>query len=177
MKTRITTWMTTAAMMLAGSMLFAQSVTYDYDKSANFAKFKTYAWVKGTTISDELIHKRIVGAIDTQLSARGMAKITPGAKPDVLVAYHASFDRNLRINGFSSGWGGYRFGGMRSGTATTEEFLVGTLAVDVVDAGSNTIVWRGMATKEIDPKASPEKRDKNINRAAEKMFKNYPPAK
>ena len=34
-----------------------------------------------------------------------------------------------------------------------------------------------MASKEIDVKASPEKREKNINRAAEKLFKNYPPKK
>jgi hypothetical protein len=93
----------------------------------------------------------------------------------VLVAYHATFDKNLQINGFSSGWGGYRFAGNRTGTATVEEIVVGTLAIDLVDAKSKTIVWRGMATKEVDVKANADKREKNINRAAEKLFKNYPP--
>jgi hypothetical protein len=97
--------------------------------------------------------------------------------PDVLVAYHASFDRDLQINGFSSGWGGYRFGGTRTGSARAEEILVGTLAVDIVNAATKTIVWRGMATKEVDVKANPDKREKNINKAAEKLFKNYPAAK
>ena len=58
-----------------------------------------------------------------------------------------------------------------------DEILVGTLVVDVVDAKTKTIVWRGTATKDVDTKASAEKRDKNINRAAEKLFKNYPPVK
>jgi hypothetical protein len=64
---------------------------------------------------------------------------------------------------------------MRSGTARAEEILVGSLVIDVVDARTRTIVWRGMASKDIDVDASAEKRDKNINKAAEKLFKNYPP--
>jgi hypothetical protein len=52
--------------------------------------------------------------------------------------------------------------------------VVGTLAIDMVDAETRNIVWRGMATQELDAKASPEKREKNINKAAEKIFKNYP---
>jgi hypothetical protein len=84
---------------------------------------------------------------------------------------------DLQITGFSSGWGGYRFAGSRSGMVRAEEILIGTLVVDVVNAKTKTIVWRGTATKEVDVNASPEKRDRNINRAAEKLFKNYPPAK
>jgi hypothetical protein len=53
--------------------------------------------------------------------------------------------------------------------------VTGTLIVDLVDARTGTIVWRGTITKEINPKAKPEQRDKTINRAAEKLFKNYPP--
>jgi hypothetical protein len=45
------------------------------------------------------------------------------------------------------------------------------------DAERKTIVWRGVATKEIDPDASPEKRERNLDRTAEQLFKNYPPAR
>lgn len=173
---RIQTFVTTTALALLGTIAVAQSVTYDFDKATDFSKFKTYAWVRGTNLSDQLNHQRIVTAVDRQLSARGLAKVEAGANPDMLVAYHASFDRDLQINGFSSGWGGNRFGGgSRSGTARVEEILVGTLAVDVVNAQTRTIVWRGMATKEVDVNARPEAREKNINRAADKLFKNYPP--
>jgi hypothetical protein len=172
----IRTFLTSASLMMLGTVAIAQNVSYDFDKSADFSKFKSYTWVRGTNLNDALNHGRIVRAVDAQLAARGFSKVDSPANADVLVAYHASFDKNLQINGFSSGFGGYRFGGMRTGTATAEEITVGTLAVDIVDAKTKTIVWRGMATKEVDPKASPEKRDKNINRAAEKIFKNYPPA-
>lgn len=176
---RIRTFVTMVALALAatGTIALAQSVTYDFDRSANFAGFRTYAWIRGTNLADELNHKRVMRAVEAQLAAHGLAKAESGAGADVLVAYHASFDRNLQINGFSSGFGGYRFGGARSGTATVDEIMVGTLVVDIVDAKSRTIVWRGTATKEVDTRANAEKRDRNINRAAEKLFRNYPPAK
>jgi hypothetical protein len=176
-KMRIATCVTAAAVMVLGTVGFAQNVTYDFDRATDFSRFKTYSWVRGTNVKDELNHQRIMRAVDAQLSARGFSKVDGNANPDVLVAYHATFDTNVQINGFSSGWGGYRFAGTRSGTATVEEIVVGTLAVDMVNAQTRTIVWRGLATKEIDVKASPDKRDKNINRAAEKLFKNYPPTK
>ena len=174
---RMQTFATTAAVALLGTIALAQNVTYDFDRSADFARLRTYSWVRGNILNDQLNHARIVGAVDTELSRKGLAKVEKGANPDLLVAYHATFDRNLEINGFSSGWGPYRFGGNRSGVARAEEILVGTLAVDVVEAKTNTIVWRGMASKDIDVKASPEKREKNINQTVGKLFKNFPPRK
>ena len=156
-------------------MVLAQSVNYDYDRAANFSKFRTYSWTRGTELVDRLNHARVVRSIETQLGAKGLGKVDSGAHPDVLVSYHASFDKNLQINAYSSGFGGPRFGGLRSATATTQEVLTGTLVVDVMDAGTKAIVWRGMASGEIDPSASPEKREKNINKAGEKLFRNYPP--
>jgi len=174
---RSKTFVTMAALAVLSAIAAAQTISYDFDKAADFAKFKTYTWVRGTNLKDELNHNRIVGAIDSQLVLKGLAKVEATASPDLLVAYHATFDKDVQINGFSSGFGPYRFGGMRSGTATVDEILVGTVAVDLVNAATKTIVWRGTATREIDVKASPEKREKNINRAAEKLFKNYPPQK
>ncbi len=172
---RIATFATAVSMALLGTIAVAQSVTYDFDKAANFSTFRTYAWTRGTNLPNELNHKRVVGAIDTQLTLKGLTKVDANANPNVLVAYHASFDENLQINMLGSGWAGPRFGGMRSGTATTQEILTGTLVVDVMNAGTNGVVWRGVASKEIDVNAKPEKREKDINKAAEKLFKNYPP--
>jgi hypothetical protein len=173
---RIATWVTAATLAL-GTIVSAQSVTYDFDKLTNFSRFKTYAWVRGTVLKDELNHARVVAAVNAQLAAKGFNEVRSAEAADVLVAYHASFDRNLQITGFSSGWGGYRFAGNRTGMARTDEIVTGTLAVDMVDAKTRTIVWRGMATKEIDVNAKPQKRTKNINTAVEKVFRNYPPVK
>jgi uncharacterized protein DUF4136 len=46
--------------------------------------------------------------------------------------------------------------------------------VEMMNAATNRVVWRGIANMDIDRKANPEKREKSINKAAEKIFKNYP---
>jgi hypothetical protein len=43
------------------------------------------------------------------------------------------------------------------------------------DSTQKELVWRGVATKALDPKAKPDKKQKNMNKAAEKLLKNYPP--
>jgi len=168
---RLTTLFTALSLAILSTMTLAQSINYDFDRTANFASFRSYAWTRGTELADGLNHRRIVWAIDTQLAAKGM-RTAPAAEADLLVAYHASFDRNLEISAFGYGWGPVM---RRSGTARAQEITVGTIAVDIVDARTRTIVWRGTASDDIDPNAKPEKREKNINRAAEKLFKNYPP--
>jgi uncharacterized protein DUF4136 len=172
---KLKTLVTVLALALGARAVAAQDVSYDFDKSANFAGFRTYAWVPGHNLDDPLNHKRIVAAVDSQLALKGLRLVAKNENPDLLVAYHASFGRNLQVTGFSNGWGGYRFAGNRSGSARAEEITIGTLMVDMVETATRNIVWRGTATKEVDTKASPEKREKNINRAAEKLFKNYPP--
>jgi len=168
-------WLAATALMLLAASAHAQDVNYDYDSSADFTKFKTYTWVRGTPVNDELNHRRVVAAVDSQLRVKGLRQVARDSAPDLLVAYHAAFSRSLEVNGLSSGFGGFRFGGTRTGTAQVDNIVVGTLIVDLVDAASKSIVWRGIARKEIDVNADPERRERNINKAAEKLFRNYPP--
>ena len=172
---RFATFAAVAALLLSGTIAVAQSVNYDFDRSANFSSFKTYAWTRGTEVSDQLNHKRIVLSIDAQLAQKGMRMVEASGTPDVLIAYHVRLARDLQIDGFSSGLGGYRWGGNRSGSARAAEITVGTIVVDIVDAHTKTIVWRGTTSKDLDGGASAEKRDKNARKAMEKLFKNYPP--
>ena len=171
-----------AAALLAPAVLLAQKTTYDYEKSANFAAFKTYAFKDGTKAGQELIDKRIVDAIDAQLAKKGLSRVD--ANPDVFVVYHMAFDKEKDISTYSSGYGGgygpYGWGwggGWAGGTTHTQvrDILVGTLVIDIADAKKGQLAWRGIGQKEIDTQAKPDKRDKNINKAVEKIFKNYPP--
>ena len=172
---RIATFATSVLMTILGAIALAQSVTYDYDRAANFSNYKTYAWTRGTELTDELNRGRIVRAIDGALVAKGFARVEPSANPDVLVAYHASFDKNLEITGSAHGWGPLGLGGDRWGSARVQPVLVGTLVVDISDARTSAIVWRSLASSDIRPTDKPESRDKKIAKATEKMFKNYPP--
>jgi hypothetical protein len=170
------------ALVLAPALAFAQKVTYDYEKSADFAGFKTYALKDGTKVGQPLIDDRIVNAINTELAAKGLTKAD--ANPDVYVVYHVAFDKQKDISTYSSGYGGgygaYGWGwggGWAGGTTTTQvrDILVGTLVIDMADAKKNQLVWRGMGVKEVNTQAKPEKRDKSINEAVKKIFKNFPP--
>jgi hypothetical protein len=170
------------AALLVPVLAAAQKTSYDFNKSANFASFKTYAHKDGTKVGQQLIDERIVSAIDTAMAAKGFTKVT--ANPDVFVVYHVAFDKEKDISTFSSGYGGgygpYGWGwggGWGGGTTTTQvrDILVGTLVIDIADAKGNQLAWRGMGVKEVNTQANPEKRDKSITNAVNKIFKNYPP--
>lgn len=172
---RIATLITAAAFTWMGASVLASTVTYDYDRAADFSRFRSYSWVRGTPVKDELNHKRIMNAVDSQLAARGMTRVDAGDRSDVFVSYHAAFDESVQISAFGSGWAGPGFAGSRIGSARADRVVVGSLVVDVVDAHAKTIVWRGIANQDIDLQANGDKRDRNINKAMEKLFKNYPP--
>ena len=171
------------AIVLTPALALAQKVSYDYDKTANFAGFKTYAHKDGTKVGQQLIDDRIVAAIDAEMAAKGFTKSE--SSPDVFVVYHVAFDKQQDISTYSSGYSGgygrygwgYGGGWAGGGTSTTQvrDILVGTLVIDMADAKKNQVAWRGMGVKEVDTQAKPEKRDKSINNAMKKIFKNYPP--
>jgi hypothetical protein len=172
---RIAMSATSVCLTLLGTMALAQNVSYDYDRTANFSSYKTYAWSRGTELTDEVNHARVVRAVDSRLEAKGLSRVESSATPDVLVAYHASFEKNLDISGSTHGWGPVGLGGDRIGSATVHAVLVGTLVIDIVDARTGASVWMGLASSDITPTDKPESRDKKIARVTEKMFKNYPP--
>jgi hypothetical protein len=58
---------------------------------------------------------------------------------------------------------------------STSTVYVGQLDVSFYDPAQKQLVWRGVATKTLDPKAKPEKKQKNITKAVQKLLKNYPP--
>lgn len=166
--------------VLLPALAVAQKTTYDYDKTAPFAQFKTYSFKDGTPTGNPLIDKRLVASIEMQLAAKGLVR--NDTAPDVFALYHVAFDEQKDISTYSSGpaYGGYGWGwGGGWGTTTTDvrvrEITVGTLAIDLVDARKGQIAWRGLGTREIDANAKPEKRDENISKAVEKIFRNYPP--
>jgi len=112
-----------------------------------------------------------VAAVDAQLAAKGMRPVEAGATPDLIVTYRAGVRQELEVNGYT----GYRLN--RWSSARVEQVPVGALLVEMLNAKTKEVVWRGVATKDLDVDASPEKREKNINKAAEKLFKKYPPSK
>ena len=168
------------AILLAPTLAAAQKTSYDFDKAVDFTAFKTYGVKDGTKVGQKLIDDRIAAAIDEQMAAKGFTK---SDNPDVFVVYHIAFDTQKDISTYSSGYGGYGAygwgwgGGWAGGTTSTQvrDILMGTLVIDMADAKKSQVAWRGMGVKEVKTQAKPEQRDKSINEAVKKIFKNYPP--
>ena len=163
------------ALLLLSASALAQKVSVDYDRSADFTKYKTYAWAEGTPAKDPLMHERIVAAVEAQLNAKGWTRVDPNQNPDAYVLYQAAVTEQKEAQvwgtGYGAGW--RRAGGMAQIDVNT--ILIGQLVVDIGDAASQKLVWRGRASDTLSDK--PEKNEKKIKKAAEKMFKKFPPEK
>jgi hypothetical protein len=159
--------------LLAGSAALAQDVTTNSMPGTDFTKYHTYKWVtiQGATYPNQIVDAQIKNSIDSQLAAKGLTK-TDGDKADLFIGYQASVDKEKQWNAY--GTGGLRWGGGMA-NASSSTISVGTLVLDMYDPATKQLVWTGRATKTIDPNASQEKRQKNLDKAMQKLLKNYPP--
>ena len=163
----------------------AQDVRYDFDKEKDFSKFKSYKWVTitGADQPDELTGKRIMAAVDAELATKGLTK-TDSDTADLYLAYQTAVGTEKQFTSYNTGWGygpgwgaGWYGGGMSSTTTygSTSTVYVGQLDLSMYDPATKQLVWRGVASKTLDPKAKPEKKEKNIGKAVQKLLKNFPP--
>lgn len=175
---------TVLVLLVAGAAL-AQDIRYNFDKNADFSKFKTYKWVvlKGATPINDLTERQLKAAVDSELGKKGLSK-TDGESADLFIGYQAAIGQEKQFTSFSSDWGygggWYRGGwygspGMSTTTGQTSTIYTGQLGLDMYDSANHTLVWRGVASKTINPKAKPDKQEKNLNKAVAKLLKNYPP--
>jgi Domain of unknown function (DUF4136) len=163
-----------AVLTLAPTAAFAQKVSTDFDPVASFAKYKTYAWAEGTKSPNPLGEDRIHQAVETRMAAAGFTKAA--GNPDVFIATHAvgQEEKEIITTGYGYGGGYYRYGGMGGmTTSSVNTYIKGTLVLDMYDASTKKLVWRGTGTDTVSDKA--EKNAKKVDKALQKMFKEYPP--
>lgn len=153
-------------------------VMADYDTSANFTNYNSFAFFKPgvdkAQISD-LDKKRILRAIEAELTLKGLNK---SGSPDLLISIFTKERERVDVynNNFGWGWGwGWNpwwFGGMggRSVTTTTE----GTLFIDLIDASNNELVWQGMGTATL-TNLTVERKEARIREIVAKILEKYPP--
>jgi hypothetical protein len=150
----------------------AQKVVSQYDRATDFSKFKTYKWmiIQATTAPNQITAQNIVGLVNTALGEKGLLQSEGNA--DLLVGFETSVDQQRQINWFNNG--GPRMGGMGQATTSIE---VGTLVVDMYDPGQKQLVWRSSATKTLTPGGNPEKNYERLQKAVDKLLKDFPPKK
>jgi hypothetical protein len=170
-----------AVLLTYAAVGFGQKIRYNFSSGTDFSKYKTYKWVRveNAQYPNQLIDEQIMQAIDAQPVQKGLSK-TQGDS-DLVVTYQAAVNQERQWNAYSTGggywgyggWGGW--GGMETTTVTSSTINVGSLNLDMYDVALRKQVWRGEATKTIDPPKDPAKLQKNINKAMAKLLKNYPP--
>lgn len=177
MKRRILTIVPVLLLFMVVASCSSVRVASDYDKSANFNEYKTFAFYKTgidkAEISD-LDKRRILRAIESELMAKGFTK---SENPDMLVSIFTKSREKVNVynNGFGPygygwGWSPYYYNNYNTSISTSTE---GTLYIDLIDANKKELVWQGMGTGYLSQRM--EKKDERIQEFVSKIMEKYPP--
>lgn len=126
---------------------------------------------------DEQDRDRIFNAVDSEMAKRGFTKSN---NPNVLVDLLVKLERKQETTATTSGTGMHRYG-YGGGFATTQisvnDYVEGTLAINLIDKSSEKVVWHGRGTKTLEENPSPTKKEQNIKYGVSQIFRNYPATK
>jgi hypothetical protein len=147
----------------------AASAKHDYDPEADFSRYQTLAWKESkesrvVAEKNSLADGRIRAAVEKELAAKGY-RIDEAEDADAYVIYRVAVRDQLRVD---ETWAGRRWG--RQVHVST--FQQGTLVLDVVDAETGQLVWRGWVS---DALGNPKSAEKRLAKAAKKLLKKFPP--
>ncbi|MGB7728925.1 MAG: DUF4136 domain-containing protein [Candidatus Acidiferrum sp.] len=160
--------------LLAGTLASAQDVSTNSMPGIDFSKYHTYKWVtvQGATYPNQIVDAQIKQSIDNQLAAKGLTKIDADTA-NLYIGYQVSLNQEKQWNAYGMG-GGLRWGGGMA-TAQQSTIAIGTLVLDMYDPTTKQLVWTGRASKTLDPSANQQKKQKNLDKAMQKLLKNFPP--
>jgi hypothetical protein len=169
-----------AFLMIIAASCSSIRVSSDFDKTAGFSSYKTYAFTPEALALplDDINRNRLLAAVEKELAAKGFTK---SDNPDVLIDLNIKTQTQQTATATNTGgyYGrGYRYGyggGFSTTTINYDTYTDGTLFIDMIDATKKQLVWQGRGTKTIDQDASQKKREENINYAVQQIFVKYPP--
>jgi hypothetical protein len=157
------------------------SVSTDYDRTADFSKYKTFTFYEIADKSGALSNlnkNRIINAVKSEMLNKGFKET--GTNPDVMVNVTTvlenkqSVSSNTNVYSYGGYYRPYRWGSGYMGNTTYDvrNYKEGSLIIDIIDGSSNQLVWQGIGNKEIDkPSNDP---DKIITEAVTKIMISFP---
>jgi len=158
-------WVLLGLVLAAAAAAASDSVSVDYDKQADFTRYKTWSWGKGTPAPNPISDKRLRQAVETRLTARGLQRVEE--KGDLEVVYHAASDSQIGLETL-----GYKEPDFQTEATRVTYVRVGTVLMDIIDASSGKVVWRGQAQGVANPAYKDIER--KIDGAVEKLFEKFP---
>jgi hypothetical protein len=172
------TFLVTTLLFLA-LPLHAGKTLVDWDHSADFSRYKTFAIEAGTPVS-ELTQKQIEADLRVQLEKEGLTEARKGEKPDLVVSTHGTTEKQVKQKGANINVGvskrtsrGNRVGLSTGNRGRAQQVETGSLVIDLVDKASGELVWQATATDVL--KKDPDKTQALILKSIEKVFAQYPP--
>lgn len=159
-------------------------VRSDFDSGASFDGFRSFAWlepmagnIESPLLDSPLLGRKIERAVVATLTGRGFAAASAD-DADFLVTYHTSVRERVRDSGVNVGLvfgSGYRRG-MRTIVVGNQfganSYLEGTLMIDIIDAGTDELVWRGWTTASVHPDRYS---DEAVEKAVQAILERFPP--
>jgi Domain of unknown function (DUF4136) len=159
------------AMMVCvtSAVAFGQQVSVNYNHSQSFSGYHTYAWGSNNTnqIQNSILAQVAQQDIDSAMQAKGFQKIQESAKPDLILTANGG----MRQQTSYSAWGMRGIGGGMGGI-TPQQNVEGTMIVDLYDAKTQSLVWRGIAEDTLTNNGN--KNQQMVQNAINKMFKQWP---
>jgi hypothetical protein len=101
----------------------------------------------------------------------------PTSAPCLVIVAIQTTKTQKSLQGFYSGFGGgFGFRGFGDGqiNISEQDYQEGTLVIDIYDAKTKQLLWRGSAGGTLSDKAA--KNENKLDKAVAKMFKDFPPS-
>ena|SRR6476620_1236948 len=158
-----------STLLLTGSTLMAQQVSVNYSHSHNFSQYHTYAWGSNNAnqIQNSILAQVAQTDVNSALHAKGMTMVQENQSPDLILTASGG----LKQETCWSAWGMRGIGG-GMGVISPQQNVEGTFVVDLYDAKGQELVWRGIAEDTLGNYGN--KNQEMVNKAVQKMFKQYP---
>jgi hypothetical protein len=173
----------TATLVMSGCAS-KPDVRADFDKSADFGKYRTYGFVVQTLATGEefksLALQAMQSAATREMESRGYTK---SDNPDLLINFKGRLEEKTDIQStpapmYGPGWGyggwyGSPYGGYGGTEVTTRRYHVGTLVMDMVDAKKRQAVFQG-GVEGVVTKEMMENKQLAIEKAVAHIFSKFP---
>jgi hypothetical protein len=158
----------------------AQNENTIFDKHTDFYKYKTYKWVSIESAQhlDELSTEQLTATLEVELAKKGLTK-SPSDTADLYIGFQIARNTRKALSRVNIGASYGSAAGATAGTAGAATTIVhsGLLVLDMYDSASKKLVWRSLVSHAVDANAKPDKRQKHMDNAVEKLLKDYPPKK
>jgi Domain of unknown function (DUF4136) len=176
-------WLVTtlSAALVAGGCAarMGMSASAHLDRDRDFAAYNTYQWGPADALptgdprldKDPFFQDHMQGAVEKQLAARGL-QLAGSATPDLLIHYHANISERIDVYGVDRAYG---YCDSADCPSSIIRYEAGTIVLDVIDARTNTLIWRGWAQTNLqDVLGNRARLERVIDEAAVRMLQRFP---